>query len=142
MAFLKGLTKFFHFEQEPQTVQPEQQMTRRGLLMGLGASLVVAAMPQIPFGRVWSIPKKIVCRQPLWNTQVVALQLEDVNDMLPTLVENDDVLFNMIAADDFGHADVMIRKLRRKQAQNAAFWRGDQFLDLSGPEWDNAAYVR
>jgi hypothetical protein len=61
MQFLKGLTRFFHFEQEPETTRkPEQAITRRGLLMGLGASLVVAAVPEIPFGRVWSIPKKIV----------------------------------------------------------------------------------
>lgn len=140
MQFLKGLTRWFHFNREPEPVRshtgecgheivdgrhypPEgglvveckqekllPELSRRGFLMGLGAAAVVAALPEIPLGRVWSIPKFIpgymarfdeINRRTwgsvAWGNQSMALQIEHIRDKLPLLYEHDDAVFKMIS---------------------------------------------
>lgn len=142
MQFLKGLTRWFHFDKhlakiercrscelpldstgmcpqcgeypndleddEPQSkLLPE--LSRRGFLMGLGAAAVVAALPEIPLGRVWSIPKFIpgymtrfdeINRRTwgsvAWGNQSMALQIEHIRDKLPLLYEHDDIFTDLL----------------------------------------------
>lgn len=160
MKFIKGLTRFFHFgatETARQSVA-ENTLTRRGLLMGLGASLVVAAMPEIPLGRVWSIPKKIVYPPGMltpeilrrFSDQMLAAMgpIEPVYYLHPAqyatlqeLIGGDPAkVSEMVGHDDFGQEATtgqMIHKMRVRQAKYAAYWRGDQFVEMSGPEWDD-----
>lgn len=157
MQFLKGLTRWFHFNREPEPVRshtgecgheivegrhypPEgglvveckqekllPELSRRGFLMGLGAAAVVATLPEIPLGRVWSIPNLTVFpRNPAcyddvlrarstwlqidqinrrtwasvdWGYQSTALQLERIRNELPLLYDYDGSLFQRIPFD-------------------------------------------
>lgn len=125
MQFLKGLTRWFHFGKTPTTIEsgkriqevpaePQQLVTRRNLLFGLGATAIVAAMPEIPVGRVWSFPRIIrtsfadpgridmlnlaAWENSPWHEQSLALQLEKVRDKLPLLYERDtQLLFKLLS---------------------------------------------
>lgn len=104
------------------------ELSRRGFLFGLGSAAVVAALPEIPLGRVWSIPNlPVFPRNPAcyddvlraqstwlqidqinrrtwasvdWGYQSTALQLERIRNELPLLYERDDMLFQIISTTE------------------------------------------
>jgi len=65
-------------------------------LFGLG-SAAIALEQAIPFGRVWSFPKKIVLPFGLLDGAATAHELEQFEASIPAFFQNDAMLFEKLA---------------------------------------------
>jgi hypothetical protein len=74
-------------------------MDRRRFLSLFGLGVAGIALEQaVPLGRVWSFPSEIVIPE-LSSAQSIALQLEKVREMIPTLYESDHALHSALYYD-------------------------------------------